>query len=416
MFVLTTLSSICLLGFALLYLYWGRQCVRLYQTRTTDSDYTPVATVILSLRGNDPFLADCLNGLLNQDYPNYSVKIIIDHISDPAWDLVEECLQNQSHSHCEVSVRENHSGGCGLKNASLVQALNEVDDDVEVVAWLDSDVVPHPSWLRELVSPLQNPQVGVTSGVRWYAPRDINIGTLVRHAWNSAAVIQVLSLDIAWGGSIALSRAVFQSPHLQNSLAKMMWDDSGLKSIASELNKELAFAPAATMMNAESISFSSCFQFITRQLLNARFYHAKWPFIATVGLTTALAQTILMLLAVLFLIQGNLLWAGISAGVLVFSGGCVTAVIYRMSLLVHQIARDRGEEVQRRPLQTAAVLWLTVYVYCAALITAIRTKKIDWRGVKYHVPSPFEIQITHYEPYREPLVLSKQLELENISL
>lgn len=415
MFVLAIVSSVCLLSFALLYLYWGRQCARLYQNQTTP-DYTPAATIILSLRGNDPFLTDCLNGLLNQDYPDYNVKIIVDHISDPAWRLVDQCLQNQKHSHCEVSVRENHSGGCGLKNASLVQALNELDDDVEVVAWLDSDVVPHPSWLRELVAPLQDPQVGVTSGIRWYAPRDTNVGTRVRHAWNAAAVIQVLSLDIAWGGSIALSRPVFQNPHLQNSLSKMMWDDSGLKSIADELNKKFAFAPAATMVNEESISLSSCFHFITRQLLNARFYHAKWPFIAAIGFTTALAQTMLILLAVLFLIQGNLLWTGMCAGVLAFVSSCVTVVIYRMGSLIHQIARDRGEDFQRRPFQTVAVLWLTVYVYCAALITAIRTKTINWRGVKYHVPSPFEIQITHYEPYREPIALSKQLELENISL
>ncbi|QDU06723.1 glycosyltransferase [Gimesia aquarii] len=416
MFVLATLSSICLLSFALLYVYWGQRCIRLYQNQTSNSDYTPVATVILSVRGNDPFLTDCLKGLLNQDYPNYTVKIIVDHLSDPAWKLVDQYLQNQRHSHCEVSVRENHSGGCGLKNASLVQALSELDDDVEVVAWLDSDVVPHQSWLRDLVAPLQDPQVGVTSGIRWYAPRDTNVGTLVRHAWNAAAVIQVLSLEIAWGGSIALSRAVFQNPHLQNSFSKMMWEDSGLKSIASELNKELAFAPAATMVNAESTSFSSCFQFITRQLLNARFYHAKWSFIATVGLTNAIAQTMLILLAVFFLTQGNLLWAGISAGVLVFSGVCVTAIIYRMSSLIHQLVRDRGEEFQRRPLRTAAVLWLTIYVYCAALITAIRTKTIDWRGVSYHVPSPFEVQITHYEPYRKPIAMSEQLELENISL
>jgi len=201
MFVLAAVSCVCLICFALLNVYWGQHCARLYQTQQqqpTDSDYTPPATVILSLRGNDPFLTRCLDGLLNQDYPQYNVKIIVDHISDPALSFVNRYLQIHTHPHCQVSIRKHHTGACGLKNASLVQAMNELDEAVEVVAWLDADVVPHQSWLRELVAPLQDSKVGVTSGIRWYAPPDINAGTMARHAWNAAAVIQMLSLKIAW--------------------------------------------------------------------------------------------------------------------------------------------------------------------------------------------------------------------------
>ncbi|HBL44173.1 MAG TPA: glycosyl transferase, partial [Planctomycetaceae bacterium] len=59
----------------------------------------------------------------------------------------------------------------GLKNQSLLQGLSEVSEDVDVVAWLDADVVPHRTWLRDLVQPLQDESVGVASGIRWYAPR-----------------------------------------------------------------------------------------------------------------------------------------------------------------------------------------------------------------------------------------------------
>jgi len=419
MFVLAAVSCVCLICFALLNVYWGQHCARLYQTQQqqpTDSDYTPPATVILSLRGNDPFLTRCLDGLLNQDYPQYNVKIIVDHISDPALSFVNRYLQIHTHPHCQVSIRKHHTGACGLKNASLVQAMNELDEAVEVVAWLDADVVPHQSWLRELVAPLQDSKVGVTSGIRWYAPPDINAGTMARHAWNAAAVIQMLSLKIAWGGSIALSRPVFQNPHLKHSFSTMMWEDTGLKSIAAQLNKDLVFVPAATMINAESISFPACFRFITRQLLNARLYHPQWWFIAALGITTAIAQTMLLILAPIFLMQGSLLWAGIATGILVSSSLCVGAVIYRISLLIQRQIRSRGEDLPRQPLITFGYLWITLYIFSAAILAAIRTNYIDWRGVSYYVPSPFKVQIIHYEPYQKPHEVSAQLELENISL
>lgn len=419
MLVLATVCILCLLCFAVLNLYWGHQSARLYRAhlnQAPDSNFAPVATVILSLRGNDPFLINCLDGLLNQDYPQYTVKIIVDHVSDPALAFVNQYLDQQLHPHCQVSIREINNGVCGLKNASLVQALKSLDENVEVVAWLDADVVPHRSWLRELVAPLQNPQVGVASGIRWYAPRNANAGTMIRHAWNAAALIQMISLEIAWGGSIALSRSVYENPLLSDTLLKMLWDDTGLKSIAVELDKEVAFVPAATMINAESISFRSCFHYITRQLVNARFYHSQWWLIATVGFGMAVTQTALLILGLSFLFQGNLFWAGLSAGTLLFSNGCVAVAIYRISLLIQRTVRSRGEDFQRQPLRTLGYLWVTLYIFSAALFAALRTKTINWRGVIYHAPAPFEIQIMHYEPYQEADGLQAPLELENISL
>ena len=375
MYQLATVSSLCLIVFGALYLYWGSRAARLYRSirdQRADEDYTPVATVILPLRGNDPFLVHCLDGLLNQDYPDYRVKIVVDHVSDPALGFVRQYLRKYPHPNCEVSIRHQQAFNCGLKNATLIQAIQSVSADVEVVAWLDADVLPHRRWLRDLVAPLRDAEVGIASGIRWYAPQSTNAGTLVRHAWNAAAVLQMLSLDIAWGGSIALSRSVFQDPRFSNTLCKMMWDDTGLKSIADQLNQKLVFSPTATMINAESIALDSSLRFITRQMVNARFYHSHFWFIATLGFVSALAQTVLVGLGLLFL--------------------------------------------RRHPLKTVGYLWLMPYLFCGCLIAAIRTRTINWRGVIYYVPAPFEIYINHYEPFQKPAPMSVRAELENVSI
>src|SRR6478609_7234314 len=51
-------------------------------------DPLPRAAVLLSVRGADPSLPQCLAGLLDQDYPGYAVRITVDSEEDPAYDLV----------------------------------------------------------------------------------------------------------------------------------------------------------------------------------------------------------------------------------------------------------------------------------------------------------------------------------------
>ena len=46
-----------------------------------------LASVILAIRGHDPGLRENLLGLLEQDYENFDIHLVIDHRRDSAWDL-----------------------------------------------------------------------------------------------------------------------------------------------------------------------------------------------------------------------------------------------------------------------------------------------------------------------------------------
>ncbi|HBL42617.1 MAG TPA: glycosyl transferase, partial [Planctomycetaceae bacterium] len=192
--------------------------------------------------------------------------------------------------------------------------------------------------------------------------------------------------------------------------------DSGLKAIAERLNQKLVFSPAATMLNAESIALDSSLRFITRQLVNARFYHSHFWFIATLGFVSALAQTVLVGLGLLFLYQGQQLAAGLVSGVLGFAGAAVAFSIYRLGSRIERLVQSRGGQFRRHPLKTMGYLWVMPYLFCGCLIAAIRTRTIDWRGVIYYVPAPFEVYINHYEPYQKPAPVSVRTGLENVSI
>lgn len=419
MFLLVMSCSLIMTYFGMMYCYWGLGCINLYKAsrdQKDNSEYSPFAAVILPLRGNDPYLLNCLDGLLNQEYAKYEVKIIVDHSDDPVLQDVDNYLKTHSHPHCKVSVLESRTGSCGLKNATLIQGLKNLDDEIEVVAWLDADVVPHSTWLSELVRPLKNNRVGVTSGIRWYAPRHTNAGTLVRYVWNAAAVLQMLAMDIAWGGSVAMSKQVFQNPALHESWSKMMWEDTYLKGFVAKMNLKLVFVPEATMVNEESITLKSCYHFITRQLMNVRYYHSSWLFIAGLGFFSTIAQFTLMILICLFLIQGIWIWLGISSAAITFASVSFVMVVCRLDSLIRQQVRKRKTELQSLSFLTLGVVWLTLFVYCAALFAATKTRRIMWRGVVYNAVSPFKIQIVHYEPYQIPETVSTETDKEKSSL
>ena len=65
-----------------------------------------------------------------------------------------------------------------------------MDNAYQIIAFIDADTVAHPNWLRELVTPLLDDQVGLTTGNRWYLPTGNYWGSLVRYR-NVSTVVQM---------------------------------------------------------------------------------------------------------------------------------------------------------------------------------------------------------------------------------
>ena len=174
----------------------------------------PKAAIILCLRGADPFLDRCIRALLRQDYPDFEVRIVVDDEQDPAWGIVNQTLGEPSASLVTAGQLKDPNNTCSLKCSSVAQAIEELDDSFEVVALLDADTIAHPTWLRELVTPLQDSDVGAATGNRWYMPDKPSLGSLVRYSWNAAAVVIMYWCKIAWGGTLAVKRTAIERADL----------------------------------------------------------------------------------------------------------------------------------------------------------------------------------------------------------
>ena len=108
--------QMCLALVFLLYL-------RLHQENLLTDEELPKTAVILCLRGADPFLPNCIEALLNQDYPEYDLKLIVDSPQDPAWQIVNDTINEQGASNVQVSPLRIIRHNCSLKCSSLLQAV-----------------------------------------------------------------------------------------------------------------------------------------------------------------------------------------------------------------------------------------------------------------------------------------------------
>jgi GT2 family glycosyltransferase len=366
----------------------------------------PKVAAILCLRGRDPFLEACLRALLNQDYPRYEVRVIVDCREDAAWQAVEAVAREYPAATLQIMPLTQPRRTCSLKCSSVVQAISALDESYDVAALLDADTVPHRTWLRELVAPLADPRVGATTGNRWYLPADASWAGLVRYLWNAAAIVQMYCYRIPWGGTLALKMQILRQSDLLDRWQRAFCEDTMLYGALRRQGFRVQFVPSLMMVNREACSMAGFFGWVRRQLLTARLYHPGWPAVVAHGLGTFLLLTFsagLLLAALGTRHWGAVAW--LAAGL-----ACYLALLPCLLLLMEQsvrrIVRARGEPTAW--LSAAAVakippaILLTQGIYTAALVSALFLRNVQWRGIRYRVDGPWQIRMLEYRPYETP--------------
>jgi cellulose synthase/poly-beta-1,6-N-acetylglucosamine synthase-like glycosyltransferase len=361
------------------------------------------AAVILCLRGGDPFLADCIAGLLELDYPNYDVHIVVDHQGDPAVEILEPLLASNPSENVHVQFLQQPRDTCSLKCSSVVQAVRSLDESVHFVAQLDADTIPHRSWLRELATALADERVGAATGNRWYMPNNRSYAALVRYVWNAAAVVQMYWYRIAWGGSLAVKTSVFRETDLLEKWSNAFCEDTMLFAQLKKAGLELGFAPSLMMVNREDCTMAGYFRWVRRQLLTTRLYHPAWVAVVGHGVFTTLFPLAAIALGVIGLIANQMdvaLWC--FAG-LAFYQVSATVLIPPMEFVARRIVAARGEPTRWMTFGGACkcvvAVALTQVVYFGALCSTCLLRVVDWRGVQYTIRPGKQIKMVEYKPF-----------------
>src|SRR6056297_1089965 len=119
------LLAVLLLLILAVQIRWANCFVSLYAISPAWSkdDNLPHVGVILSLRGADPFLENCLRGVLSLNYPAHEIRIIIDSDQDPALQIVKRVLQECGARNVTIEILKVWQQTSSLKNSALIQGI-----------------------------------------------------------------------------------------------------------------------------------------------------------------------------------------------------------------------------------------------------------------------------------------------------
>jgi ceramide glucosyltransferase len=360
------------------------------------------AVLIVPCKGLDPDFQSNITSFFNQDYENHLLWFVVADESDPAYSelckLKNQLSQTSKAQDVQIFVA-GKGQSCSQKIHNLLYCYERVSDDIDVLAFADSDVCVRTDWLSHLVHPLRQTKNGVATGYRWFIPKKNNLATLALSALN-AKVAQLLGntpFNQAWGGSMAIRIDVFRRLGLDKIWTKALSDDLSLSRAVKKAGMKVAFVPACLVASHESTTWPKLFEFSRRQFLITRIYAPKtWWF---------------GLLSSLYSVLG--IWG--AAGLAIYAATIqhknldlfiLVPVVFFVNQLGRAILRQRtAEKLLQHELQAmrAASLadflacWLWSLLLLFFIISSAFGRTIVWRGIRYKLLGPTEIIVLGHQ-------------------
>jgi ceramide glucosyltransferase len=361
------------------------------------TDFTPFVSIVAPNRGADAGLKENITALLNQNYPEYEILFVFDRSEDPGLSLIEE-IRATFGDPARVTTRSIIAGAAtdsGQKVHNLRAGVGDTDARCEVLVFVDTDARPDANWLREIVAPLADENLGAATGYRWFVPERGGLASRLRSVWNASVASALGSArhkNFCWGGSTAIRRSTFDRLTMRERWRGSVSDDFMITRVLNEAKLAIHFAPICLVPSIGDCDFHELLEFTTRQIKITRVYAPHlWKFV----LLGALVFT-LTFFGGCFLVIGRAA-LGLSFIVplvllcIIFALGATKAFVRWQAVMI-PLSKYRKE--LRRDLAAQVLLWpfaSLLYLYNA--IAARFSRRIQWRGITYELKSPTEAVI-----------------------
>jgi len=347
------------------------------KAREEEADPTwrwPRVALMVPVAGAPPGLAERLEALLDQDYPDYQVIFATRDRDDPATRVIASLIWGRPHARLVVS---GPARTCGQKNANLLAGIRLAGEDLEVLAFCDSNQGASPDFLRRLVAPVARGEGQVASGYHHVIPGDARLAT-----WGRAVSVLILYLTKAitwlnqpWGGATAIRRDLFFALGVDRLWAETVVDDVSLAARLVRARIPVRLSPGAvlaTPVSGETLATWESWLF--RQWIYLKYYlPGSW---LAAGALMHLLTCLTLASAVGLLVTP---WGWVTPGGALISLGFL-AVLSVLALALRRL----------HPCPGPWPLWLAAFLaaLCLASWVHVRTcltQKISWRGLTYRV-------------------------------
>jgi cellulose synthase/poly-beta-1,6-N-acetylglucosamine synthase-like glycosyltransferase len=358
--------------------------------------YRPRTALIIPCKGIDTAFDKNIRSFYELDYEDYEIIFVTESSEDPAYGrllaLKEEYKSLTRAFDIRVLVAgEAQQGSQKLHN--LLCACGNVDKDVKILAFADSDACVRINWLNEIVYPLRKDDYGVASGYRLYVPTRNNFATLALSILNAkvAQLLGVARFNHAWGGSMAVRVEVFKKLGIEKIWEKSASDDLTLSRAAKKAGLRVIFVPACYVASYEKKDFLGLLEFARRQFLITRITApGTWWLGLSSGLYPILGFWGFAAIALYLYNKAFDGWYIFLLVSLLFLAGQFLCAILRQKM-IFKIFPDDWPKLKVAAIADIAgnLFWSWFMLFC--ILSSVFGRTIKWRGVKYKLKSPTEV-------------------------
>jgi cellulose synthase/poly-beta-1,6-N-acetylglucosamine synthase-like glycosyltransferase len=364
-------------------------------------EFTPFASVIAPCRGLEDGLRENLAALFAQDYQAYEIIFVTDSADDPSLGVFQKLISAESLTG-RVSTRVVIAGSAidsGQKVHNLRAAVLEADPRSEVLVFVDSDTRPNPEWLRSLVAPLTDKEIGAATGYRWFIANKAGLASHLRSVWNASIASALGERDdknFCWGGSTAIRRTTFDTLQIRERWRGTVSDDFTMTRLLQQAKLPIHFVPACIVASFADCTVSELIEFTNRQLKITRVYapHLWKPLLIGSLLFCAVFFGGIFLVAARAIL-GFPYALPLALIVVIYALGAAKGYIRLKTVMIPLVGYKR-ELAQSLPAHL--LLWpIASALYLFNAIVATFSRRISWRSITYELKSATEAVIISRE-------------------
>ena len=246
------------------------------ERKTQRPTYTPNVAIIAPHYGWDDDTEEHAKSLLVQDYEGeYHIYFVTHETDDTGHDISYPHLQEvaKDNPHADVLLAPNiidNDLPRSQKVQNLITVIENLPNDVEVIAFVDADVEIQKDWLKLLVTPLQDDTIGATVGGRFYFPQTWNFPSLVEASWiNFQLSLQGDHwLTMVWGGSNAFRREFLEKGQILQRWENATIEDLNTTRAVRDVKRKIHFVPdCIAVTQTSNRTWRQIFEFTNRQMI-----------------------------------------------------------------------------------------------------------------------------------------------------
>lgn len=342
--------------------------------------------LLIAVKGVSENFDRFLDFALGQDYPDYRVIFVTASESDPAHAAIRKRLAGSGRASLVVAGTAHHTG---QKVHNQLEGFRHLEETDRIVAFADGDLFGRKDWLSCLVLPLNLSQADCTTGYRWFIPADQSLPNRVVSLIGTAIepLIGPNWRMCLWGGSMAVTREVFEELEIPKNLDGSINDDARISQLARQTGKKMRYVRSVAAPSPVDFTWASLFEFGRRQYFQLRIYQ---PLLWWMALMIPLMFLAGFLTCLTRLCMGNLLMLIPIAAAIVLN---LARTKVRRSYLKARF--DQGEAASLDDAVRGS-WWLDPVINVVHLLIILSSacgRVIVWAGIRYRVTGPQKTEI-----------------------